>query len=219
MTIELKEEEKYFNSKSQILAVDGQPAVMIASTDGIGETQLFHEFEWSTNLLFPEAVSLFKSAYYLTDARYNLEDQRFPFPKIYAGYVNLGDSLHLNGRCQEVPVQAFFSKPKKFVRREDVTINLATPFYQITFAVSPDKLNLETDCALRPGETGLLEGVKMAQMQVYANIPDIAAKIIKHTLQQPVQQSELEGIMAGLLSGYKIPEQIKENEKIKKNFL
>ena len=206
MTIELKDEQKCFNSESQILAVNGQPAVMIASTKGISETRPFHEFEWQINLSFPETVSLFKRAYLLTDARYNLEDQRFPFPKIYAGYVNLGDSLHLNGRCQEVPVQAFFSKPKKFVRREDVTINLATPFYQITFAVSPDKLNLETDCALRPGETGLLEGVKMAQMQVYANIPDIAAKIIKRTLPVTVQQSELEEVMKELLSVHQTPE-------------
>ena len=219
MTIELKDEEKCFNSESQILAVNGQPAVMIASTKGISETRPFHEFEWQINLSFPETVSLFKRAYLLTDARYNLEDQRFPFPKIHAGYVNLRDSLDLDGHCLEVPVHKFFSKPTKFVHRKDATINLATPFYDITFTVSPDKLDLETDCALRPGETGLLEGVKMAQMQVYANVPDIAAKIIKHTLQQPVQQSELEGIMAGLLSGYKIPEQIKENEKIKKNFL
>ena len=74
-------------------------------------------------------------------------------------------------------------------------------------------------CKLKAGQKGIVDGATMVQMLVYANVPDIAAKIIKHTLQQPAQQSELEGIMAGLLSGYKIPEQIKENEKIKKNFL
>src|SRR3989344_1207486 len=217
MTIELKDEEAFSKEEFKVLVVDGQPVMEITNVNWVSGIRPFHEVEWSTNLLLNETVSLLKRAYLLTETRYNLNDPKFPSSKMNP-YITLSENSLVDDAI-EIPGQIFFSrKPEQWVGIEDVTISLTTPFYRLTLAVSPDKLDLEMTCKLKAGQKGIVDGATMVQMLVYANVPDIAAKIIKHTLQQPAQQSELEGIMAGLLSGYKIPEQIKENEKIKKKF-